>query len=366
VRAKTEDELFQDVCRHIVEIGGYRMVWIGLSEDDEQKTVRPVAHSGFEQGYLNKLNVSWSDTERGRGPTGRAIRSGQPVHSQNIATDPEFAPWREDALARGYTSSLALPLINESVTYGALNIYAADGDAFGADETRLMQELAGDTAYGIVTLRTRAERDRAREGELQSAAKLRKVFEQTISAIALTLEKRDPYTAGHQQRVAKLATAIATEMGLPQQQIEGIYLGALLHNIGTVSVPAEILNRPGKLTELQFALIKQHTLTGFEIVKDIPFPWPVNDMVLQHHERMDGSGYPRGLADEKIMLEARIIAVADVLEALLAYRPYRPAMRLDEAFAVLEQGRATLFDPAVVDACLRVVQHGESGVRNAE
>ncbi|MDP1594728.1 MAG: GAF domain-containing protein [Gallionella sp.] len=359
VRAQTEDELFHSICRHIVEIGGYRLSWIGLSEDDEQKTVRPVAHSGFEEGYLESLHISWADNERGRGPTGRAIRSGQPVYSQNIPTDPAFAPWREDALARGYASSLALPLINEGKTFGALNIYAAEANAFGSAEISLLKELAGDTAYGIVTLRTRAERDRAREDALLSAAHLRKVFEQTISAIALTLEKRDPYTAGHQQRVANLATAIATEMGLPQQQIEGIYLGSLLHNIGTVSVPAEILNRPSKLTELQFALVKQHSLTGFEIVKDIPFPWPVADMVLQHHERMDGSGYPQGLAGEQIMLEARIIAVADVLEAMRAYRPYRPAKHLDEAFVMLEQGSGTLFDPAVVDACVRIMRNGE-------
>ncbi|MDD5035137.1 MAG: response regulator [Methylococcaceae bacterium] len=185
---------------------------------------------------------------------------------------------------------------------------------------------------------------------------LHQLMEQTVTAIALTLEKRDPYAAGHQQRVARLAAAIAADMGLSPQQVEGIHFGALLHNIGTVAVPAEILNHPGKLSELQFALIQRHAFTGFEIVKDIPFPWPVAQLVLQHHERLDGSGYPQGLKGEQILLEARILAVADVMEAMLAYRPYRAALGMDAVLDLLSQDNGDRFDPAAVEACLRVVK----------
>ena len=366
VHAQNEQDLLRNICRRIVEIGGYRLAWIGFVEHDNAKSIRPVAHWGYEEGYLQTLGLTWADTARGQGPTGRAIRSGKPALVQNIPSDPAYAPWRAEAAARGYAASIALPLLEAGEVFGVLNIYAGEANVFDTAEIKLLEELGGDLAFGIVTLRTRTERDRALEGELRSAAELHRTFEQTITAIALTLEKRDPYTAGHQQRVARLAAAIATEMGCTPQQVEGIRFGAQLHNIGTVAVPAEILNRPGKLSDLQFALVKQHTQTGFEIVKDIPFPWPVAQMVLQHHERLDGSGYPQGLAGEQIMLEARILAVADVLEAMQAYRPYRAAQGLDTALDALSWERGTLFDPAVVDACLRVVQQPGYASRHSE
>lgn len=224
-------------------------------------------------------------------------------------------------------------------------------------EWRTTALTVGGRRYLQSISRDITERTLAAAAQQRAAAELRQVLEQTIAAIALTLEKRDTYAAGHQQRVAQLARAIATEMGLPPEQVQGIHFGAQLHNIGIIAVPAEILNRPGKLGDLQFGLIKRHPQTGFEILKAIPFPWPVAQMVLQHHERLDGSGYPQGLKGEQIMLAARILAVADVLQAMLAYRPYRAAMGQDEALAILAQGRGSQFDPAVVDACLRVVNH---------
>ena len=202
-----------------------------------------------------------------------------------------------------------------------------------------------------------ADHNRILEEQVRArTAELRQLLEQTVMAISLTLEKRDPYAAGHQQRVARLAAAIAAEMGLSPQQVEGTHFGALLHNIGTVIVPTEILNRPSKLSDPQLAFIRAHPQAGFEILKDISFPWPVAQMALQHHERLDGSGYPQGLKGEQILPEVRILAVADVLEAMIAHRPYRPALEMYTALDTLIQGRGTQFDPAVVDACLRVVK----------
>jgi putative nucleotidyltransferase with HDIG domain len=172
--------------------------------------------------------------------------------------------------------------------------------------------------------------------------------------MAATVETRDPYTAGHQRRVADLACAIASEMGLSQEQTEGIRMAAIVHDIGKISIPAEILCKPTKLTELEFQLIKVHPQSGHDILKEIPFPWPIARIVLEHHERMDGSGYPAGLGGEEISLDARILAVADVVEAIASHRPARPARELSAALAEITQHRETLYDPEVVDACNRL------------
>ena len=344
VRAKTEEELFQNVCRHIVEVGEHLFAEVSFPGDKPESIPNYVYHFGSDA--ISQSLAGWErDPENIRYNLALTAQQAR----QTKLYDSSVGYNLEKLTGLGIKSGLALPLINNDHLYGVLTVFAAKAEAFDAAEVKLMEELAGDIAYGIVTLRTRAERDR-------SAAELRRVLEQTITAIALTLEKRDPYAAGHQQRVAGLAAAIAAEMGLAPQQVEGIRFGALLHNIGTVSVPAEIINRPDRLSDLQFSLVKQHTQTGFEIVKDIPFPWPVAQMVLQHHERLDGSGYPHGLKGEQIVLEARILAVADVLEAMTAYRPYRAALKMDAALAALTQARGTQFDPEVVDACLRVVK----------
>ena len=183
---------------------------------------------------------------------------------------------------------------------------------------------------------------------------LRKALGATIEALAATAEARDPYTAGHQRRVANLARAIATEMGLPKDDIEGIRMAGAIHDIGKIRVPTEILNRPGKIQELEMTLIRMHPEVGFEILKRIDFPWPVAQIELQHHERLDGSGYPQGLKDGEILIQARVIAVADVVEAMTSHRPYRPGLGIDAALAEIEKNRGILYDPGAVDACLRL------------
>ncbi|MEJ1385656.1 MAG: PAS domain S-box protein [Candidatus Sedimenticola sp. (ex Thyasira tokunagai)] len=198
------------------------------------------------------------------------------------------------------------------------------------------------------------ERKRAEEERRRSIERLHGVLVKTIQAIALTVEKRDPYTAGHQERVAELASAIAEEMGLDDERVEGIRMGAMIHDIGKVYVPGEFLNRPGKLTEDEFSIIKSHAQVGYDIVKDIDFSWPVPLMILQHHERLDGSGYPNGLKGDEIILEARIMAVADVVEAISSHRPYRPGLGMDVALGEITDFRGSHYASDVVDACLRL------------
>ena len=198
------------------------------------------------------------------------------------------------------------------------------------------------------------KRKQAERAIKQGYKKLQKTMEGTINIMAKIVETRDPYTAGHQQRVSKLATSIAQEMILPQDKIEGIRITALIHDIGEMSIPAEILSKPSKLNEMEFGLIKNHSQKGYEILKTIEFPWPVAEIVLQHHEKMNGSGYPRGLKGDEILLEAKIICVASVVEAMSSHRPYRPALGIDAALEEIFQNRGTLYDPEVVDACLNL------------
>jgi len=653
-----EATLLNEVCRIAVDVGGYRLAWVGFTENDEAKTVRPVAHAGFESGYIESANVTWADDERGRGPGGTAIRTGLPCVVRNIPVDPSFAPWREEATRRGYKSIIALPLIIEGQTFGAIGIYSVEADAFDAKEVEILKELADDLAFGITALRTRAKRDLAEEalrhsekektirnqiasifltipdeemygevldfvlrvmnsrfgifgyigekgdlvipsltrdilrecqvpgksivfpsdswgdslwgrairekksfssdgpfhtpeghvridhflaipvvygqesiglisvankeggythedkdlleriagyvspilnarlqrdmqerkrkrveealvtseskyrnifenamegiyqatpegrfntvnaafarmagydspeelieaiedigthlyihpedhkkfleimvargivegfevdffkkngstfwvlvnsravkddqGEIlyfegiieditlrkqaekklqQTLENLRKAFSATVQVLVSAVESRDPYTSGHQLRSADLAQAMATEMGLPQDRIDGTRMAGSIHDIGKMSVPSEILSKPIKLTEIEFSLIKEHARTGYEMLKDVESPWPLAEIVYQHHERMDGSGYPMHLKGEEIIMEARILAVADVVEAMASYRPYRPALGLNAALAEIENHKGTLYDADAVDACLRL------------
>ncbi|MFA7384422.1 MAG: HD-GYP domain-containing protein, partial [Desulfurivibrionaceae bacterium] len=190
----------------------------------------------------------------------------------------------------------------------------------------------------------------------ESEAQLKEALEGIIHAVALTVETRDPYTAGHQERVAELACAIAKEMGLSQNQTEGVRLAGVIHDLGKIYVPAEILNRPGKLTRIERELIHVHPQVGYDILKDISFPWPIAEIVYQHHERMNGEGYPRRLPGEDIILEARIIAVADVVEAMSSHRPYRPAPGIDLALNEIAQNKDVLYDSKVVNACLSLFE----------
>jgi len=188
----------------------------------------------------------------------------------------------------------------------------------------------------------------------QSFQNLKKVMDSTIQAIAMTVEKRDPYTSGHQMRVAKLTRAIAESLELPQHQVEGAFMAASIHDIGKISLPAEILTKPIQLTEIEISLIQAHSQAGYDILKGIEFPWPIADIIVQHHERMDGSGYPQGLAGEDILIEARIIGVSDVVETMSSHRPYRPSMGIDKALQEIILNRGTLYDARVVDACLHI------------
>jgi putative nucleotidyltransferase with HDIG domain len=230
-----------------------------------------------------------------------------------------------------------------------------DQEAWALTNVSLIRDDQDQPDYFLIQLQDITDRKRAERALEQARSQALNALDGFVRAVAATIELRDPYTASHQARVAELATAIAVEMDLDNELVQGIKVAASIHDIGKIALPAEILSRPGKLTGTEFDLIKTHAQAGHDIVACVDFPWPVARMILEHHERLDGSGYPNGLGGDTILLGSRIIAVADVFEAVVTHRPYRPALGRDEAIRILSAERGTRLDPDAVDACLRVL-----------
>jgi len=222
-------------------------------------------------------------------------------------------------------------------------------------ESRKIPVMEEDRVVQIITvIRDITERKRSEEQLHQTLDSLKKAVGTTIQVLGTASEVRDPYTAGHQKRVADLARVIATEMGLSSDTIEGIRMAGSIHDIGKLSIPSEILVKPTEPTNIEFSLIKEHPQIGYEMLKDVESPWPLAQIVYQHHERMDGSGYPRNLKGDEILIEARIMAVADVVEAMASHRPYRPTLGIEVALEEIEKNKGILYDDAVADTCLKL------------
>ena len=198
------------------------------------------------------------------------------------------------------------------------------------------------------------ERKKAEEALKESLQKLSRMSDTTVEALAAIVELRDPYTAGHQRRVAQLSVAIAEGMGLERERIIALKLAALVHDVGKIQIPAEILNKPGKLNDLEMRLIREHPSAARDLFKGVEFGWPLSEIIYQHHERLDGSGYPQGLKGEEIILEARILGVADVVEAMSSHRPYRPSLGIQEALAEIEENSGSFYEPEIVNVCLKL------------
>jgi PAS domain S-box-containing protein len=344
VLARSEAGLFHAICRLVVAEESYHLAWIGFADAARPLGVRMVAFSDHSGAYFDALELL-TGAETYRGPLVRALETNELYVVQDIAEVPETERWRQLALDYGFRSLIALPLRVTDGDSGVLAIYAERPNVFSDDAIAVLTELASDISYGIGALRDRA-------GQVAYRAKFEASLEAAVRAIATAAELRDPYTAGHQRRVSELAGAIAAELGIDAELVSGIRIAASIHDIGKLIVPAEILSKPGVLTKNEFALIKQHAQAGHDIVVGIDFPFPAADMILQHHERLDGSGYPQGLSGEEITIGARIIAVADVIEAMRGHRPYRPSLGIDAALQEITNSRGTLYDPSAVDACI--------------
>lgn len=317
----------------IIEHGRFEKLL--LAERDALRDILSAMEEGVvavtEDRQVEYVNPT---AERLFGPVG-----GRPCY-QYLHDRSEPCPWcRNQEVFAGQTvrREMTLPKLGRTYDLFDIPLRRADG------RPRKLEIMRDVTEYKLL-------QDELRQG----AERLHTAMEGVIGAMGMALEKRDPYTAGHQARVARLAEAIAGEMGLAGDRVEGLRLAAAVHDIGKIDVPAEILSRPGRLREAEMALVRVHPRAGYDILKLVDFPWPIATIVLQHHERMDGSGYPDGLAGDQILLEARILAVADTVEAMASHRPYRPAVGVDRGLEELSAGRGTRYDPDVVDACLRL------------
>jgi PAS domain S-box-containing protein/putative nucleotidyltransferase with HDIG domain len=344
--AQNEDELFRYVCTALQGLENVAGVILGLKMPDH--VLKPVAWSGFDERMMSAISIRWDDTTHGRGVMGTAAREGRPVNLAGIDDDPRYAPWQEHVRTLQIRSAAAVPLVADGEVTGALAVYSRRPHAFDDEAIKVLADVANDIAIGVRSqhLTSRLE---------ATLGSLRESLYGTVKAVARMVELRDPYTAGHQRRVAQLAHAIGKEMGLPERQVEGLRVIGYLHDIGKIAVPAEILSKPAKLTDIELAMVRSHARTGYDTLKGLSFPWPVADALLQHHERLDGSGYPAGLKAQDIILEAKVLMVADVVEAMATHRPYRASLGLEAAITEISSNKGRLYDPDVVDACVRLL-----------
>lgn len=345
VHAPNEAVLLEHITRVFAEQGDYPVAWVSLPGEDKD-----ALECRYAYGEQKEVLTAWGWQQMslsGQQPVVRAYLDNLSVIISRSGGTAEAYGLDASMAGLGLETVYLLPIAYREEVFGVVGILSRLPVELRDKELVLLKELASDVGYGVHSHRTELAR-------VDGLERLHSTLLHTVEAVSLALEKRDPYTAGHQERVAQLAVAIAREMGFDEQHIEGIHLGSMVHDIGKISVPAEILNRPGRLSTDEFGVIKAHPETGYEILKGVDFPWPIAEMIIQHHERLDGSGYPRGLKGEEIIPEARILAVADVVEAITSHRPYRPSLGVDIALDELERGRSTLYDAQVVDVCLRL------------
>ena len=361
-RADSTEALIQEVCRAIAKQTPYVLAWVGRAEDDENKTVTALGGAGAAIGYIENIVVSWSDQKpSGLGPAGSCIRSRQSSVVIDSELDTGFLAWRELARQFGIRSAIGCPITDgKSHPYGCLLIYSKVPDTFGPDEIKLFESLANEIGFGLRAIDRQQRLDNEIHQKEETQERLATALRSTIEAMSKTMEWRDPYTAGHQKRVAQISMSIARKLGMPNDAIQALYMAAMVHDIGKVAVPSEILTKPTHLTDLEMKMVQEHAETGYQILKDIPFPWPIADMVHQHHERLDGSGYPKGLKGDEICLEARILAVADTIGAMSTHRPYRPARGLEASMNEIQSEAPDKLDAKVVDAAFEVFKEGNT------
>lgn len=358
VQAQDEAQLVQGVCDALVHDDRYPLALIGWEAPNVEVPLILAAVAGPARAFIDQMMQCWKATLT-PGPLVHCLGTMQVVYEPDVATNCRQHPCYRLAGRFHLASVLVLPLVRNDGVRGVLAIYADLPHAFGKEEELLFTQLASNLNYGIAARQTQAAYQASLKAQAEQAQEQEKALSDALVALGAVLEQRDPYTAGHQLHVADLAQRIGLELQLPADRLRGLYLSAIVHDLGKIQVPVEILTKPGRLTALEFSLVKQHPEVGYEILKGIAFPWPIAEIIRQHHEYLDGSGYPRGLKGDEILLEARILTVADIVESMSSDRPYRAALGIPEARAEILRMRGTRLDPEVVDACIRVLARGE-------
>jgi putative nucleotidyltransferase with HDIG domain len=335
-------KLLQSLCDVLVEKGRYPLAWIGTDADDGRGTV-DVSFAAGAVDYLFDGIVSLISSEpTGTGPTANAFRTGEVVIAKDFLAGPQYQFWHDRAQEFGFYSVIAIPFHTDRPH--VLTVYDRHAIAF---DQAMIAGITGMT--NTVALSAKVQ---------STLSELKQNLEATISSLGQITEERDPYTEGHQTRVGDLSAAIAQYLGFDKDTVDTIRLAGQVHDVGKIAVPAEILTRPGRLGALEYEMIKRHCEVGAKILAKACLPEQIVQVALQHHERLDGSGYPFGLRGDQISVPARVVAVADVVEAMMHHRPYRPALGLSAALKVITRGSGTLFDPTVVAACVAQFEAG--------
>ncbi len=344
--------LFKAICEAITRESIYTLAFVGIAENGPDKRVDIAAATGAAVSFLDGQNLSWSeDRPDENGPIGLSIRSNQAQFLENCVEHPAFEPFREQARRFGIQSCMSVPFSAQGQMRGALVVYAEHPHAFGQVAVEVFQNLADQIGRAIHAI----EQKQHLLDEQGHTAKLQSQLTEALSAMVLpivtAMEMRDPFTSGHQARVAEIAVAIARELGWQEERIGGLRVAATVHDVGKISVPVEILTKSGPLTGVERMMIDAHSETGHTILKGIPFLWPVAEIVRQHHEKLDGSGYPYGLKGDQILPETRILTVADMADAMVSDRPYRRAFDLEKTLAIMEEEAGTKLDAEAVRVC---------------
>ncbi len=343
INSTTDGEFLQQVSDLLVKVGGFALAGFIVQSDIDELGVSGLHMAGCTD-YVNEDTFKqFGSTAIECGPVASAYRTMEMQVVNGIAEAPAFQPWRDRALEFGIESVVAIPMMLAEKK-AVMAVCGHHPFAFDDVTVESLIEIARQAEFGAAHVRSMSQLEVALDG--------------TLSALSRMTETRDPYTAGHQSRVGLLSESIARHLGLDADLVRLIRQAGDVHDIGKIAVPAEILTRPGRLSDVELELVKQHPHVGADILTKATLPWPVADVALQHHERMDGSGYPNGLVGDQIILPARIVAVADVIEAMTAHRPYRPARGIERALAQVKAGSGSLFDVDVVDACVAVIEAG--------
>jgi PAS domain S-box-containing protein len=351
VHARDRSSLFSEICRVAIDHGQFRMAWIGLL-DETDELIKPIIFAGEEQGYLSNLEITFRDEIMGWGPTGTAVREGRCVICQDIDSDPRMIPWREHALKHGYRSSAAVPFREQGQVVGALTVYAGEPQGFDSEDEGLLEQIGRNLSFALDSIDADVERKRAEEN-------LAEAYDTTLEGWAKALELRDKETEGHSRRVTETTLIVARAMGFKEEELVDIRRGSILHDIGKMGIPDEILRKKGRLTNEERTIVEKHPNTAFDLLKQIPYLKKSLEIPYCHHEKWDGTGYPRGLKGDEIPLSARIFAIVDVWDALSSDRPYREAWSQDNVTQYLLNESGKHFDPNIVEVFLQLLREGK-------
>lgn len=341
----------QEACRALTTSGGYRCAWVGTPGSDSDGRLHILARSGVADELLASWIPHWGVAADDQAIEVRAQRERRAVVVRGAELNHESG-WQAQAQALGLRAIIAVPILARDHTpLGVLALASDSAEAFEGEELSLLGILANQLAQAISSNDAAGERDRALQ-------QLRRIVDGSVRTIQAVVELRDPYTVGHEERVSQLAVAIARRLGLPEARVQMLEIAARLHDLGKAVVPTDILSKPGRLNPEEMALVRTHVNVGYRILCQAGFPEEVAEIVRQHHERLDGSGYPRQLHGDALMLEARVLAVADVAESMVTHRPYRPSRGMQDALQELYDGRGTRYEAEVVDECLVLLRSG--------